>query len=166
MRQNRRLHAFVSWLFQIPILRSDTNPLSVSHEPAGTALTVDGLFAVPYPVPLVDAPASVQFSVPSFTLGPGESRSVSVRFASPAGLDPAVFPVYSGFVRVAGAHGETRRVPYLGTAASLRDKQVLDNSATYLGVQLPAILNATDGVQEGPHNYTFEGSDAPSLLLR
>ncbi len=37
-----------------------------------------------------------------------------MHFGQPGGLDASRFPIYSGFVAVAGDNGESSHVPYLG----------------------------------------------------
>lgn len=48
------------------------------------------------------------------------------------------------------------------------DKQVLDDTDTFFGEKLPALLDATGGAQKGgeARNYTFVGKDVPSVLSR
>jgi len=75
--------------------------------------------------------------------------------------------VFSGFIEVGGySESELYHVSYLGLAASLRDKQVIDDTDIFLGIQLPALLNATGSVQTTPTNYTFLNGDAPTILGR
>ena len=75
------------------------------------------------------------------------------------------FPVYSGFIQIASG-SELHHVTYLGVAASLKDKQVLDDTDAFFGVPLPAFLNAVGDIQEVPTNYTFVGDDFPAILSR
>ena len=55
---------------------------------------------------------------------------------------------------------------YLGLAASLYYKQVIDDTDHLLGFVLPAIVNVDGDVQEEPTNYTFIEGDFPSVLFR
>ncbi|KAJ0108571.1 hypothetical protein J7T55_015005 [Diaporthe amygdali] len=64
----------------------------------------------------------IEVSVPTeLTLGPGESKTVTVSFPNPDGLgwNSSALPVYSGKVIVSGDNGEQVSVPYLGLAADL-----------------------------------------------
>jgi len=140
------------------------------HIPAGTALTVrEGtIFPSLGPVPLSDVSASAIIVPDHFTLQPGESQIVVTKFQLPAyGVDKSSYPVFSGFIEVAGpSAADSYHVSYLGLGASLREKQILDNTDIFFGFKLPALLNATGQVQTRPTNYTFVNGDAPTLLGR
>ena len=103
-----------------------------------------------------------------FNLKPGESQIVVTTFRLPTNsVDKSSYPVFSGFIEVAGpSAADTYHVSYLGLGASLRDKQVLDNTDIIFGFKLPALLNATGQVQTSPTNYTFVNGNAPTLMLR
>lgn len=96
---------------------------------------------------------------------PGQTAKVLATFRPPRGLDNTQFPVFSGFIQLT-APGETYHVSYLGLSASLKDKQVIDNTDEFFGVPLPTLLDSAGNVQAGPANYTFVGDDAPALLFR
>ncbi len=110
--------------------------------------------------------ASVTLSDQQFTLRAGQSKTVVATFSPPEGLDAATFPVFSGFLQISSGADDVTHVTYLGLAASLKDKQVVDNSDFFFGVTLPVVLDATGDVQDGATNYTFEGEDFPTLLFR
>ncbi|KAL8387072.1 hypothetical protein RB595_010176 [Gaeumannomyces hyphopodioides] len=57
-----------------------------------------------------------------FTLGPGESKRVTVDFKNPdaLGWNASALPLYGGKVVVAGSNGEILSVPYMGLGADLR----------------------------------------------
>lgn len=135
--------------------------------PAGTALTVESgtIFASLGPVPLSTDYASVAFSEDSFTLGAGESTTVTVTITPPEGVDASVFPVYSGFIQAISG-SEIVHATYLGLAASLYDKKVIDDTDYLFGFVIPAIINAEGDIQEEPTNYTFVEGDFPSILFR
>ena len=61
---------------------------------------------------------------------------------------------------------ETLRVAYLGAAAALSARTVLDTGAAFFGYPLPALWNATGGVQEGVQAYDLSEGDQPSVILR
>jgi len=88
-----------------------------------------------------------------------------VVFTQPQGVDPAVFPIYSGFIEIQGGQ-QTVHVPYLGVAASMIDLPIIDASKQYLSLQTPTILDGTSNVQSGPRTYTLNGTDAPTVLYR
>ncbi len=55
---------------------------------------------------------------------------------------------------------------YLGLAASLKDHQILDNTTEVLKTQPPALLDADGNKQVKPQDYTFNGTDYPTLMYR
>jgi hypothetical protein len=57
-------------------------------------------------------------------------------------------------------------VTYIGLAASLKDKQVIDNTATFFNTTLPVLLDPNGNVQSGRRKYTFKGNDFPTGMFR
>ncbi|KAL0072270.1 hypothetical protein AAF712_000032, partial [Marasmius tenuissimus] len=141
---------------------------TLKHLPAGTAMTFNGSspFPAPGPVPLADASAEAALSTSSFSLGAGESQTITATFTPPTSLDAVNFPVYGGFIEVE-ADGETQHVSYLGLAASLKDKSILDRTNSWSSlITLPAVLDPnTGGAQTEPANYTMDPSSLAPLLL-
>lgn len=139
----------------------------LSHVPAGTALTVqaDSIAPAPGPVPLSNSTATVSISPSKFTLGPGDSQNVTAEIFGPTGLDRTTFPVYSGFIDIDDG-SQSFHVVYLGLTGSLIDKQVIDDTDSFFGVNVPTIIDSEGNVQEGAMNYTFEGGDIPTLIWR
>lgn len=77
---------------------------------------------------------AVDISFPrSFTLQPGESKTVSVNFQNPdpKGWNAATLPIYSGKVIISGSNGEQLSVPYLGLAADLKKEMTPMYRTTY-----------------------------------
>ncbi|EEB96633.1 hypothetical protein MPER_04203 [Moniliophthora perniciosa FA553] len=148
----------------------------LSHVPAGTAITVKPGTNQPAagPVPLTDSFASVELSSDSFSLAPGESRDVTVHFTAPQ-ADASTFPVYSGFIQISSVPendslAEVLHVSYMGLAASLKDKTVLDVTGITVEKQMPSLIEPSGSVQSQARNYTFnmaEGEeDFPSVEIR
>ncbi|KAK1223902.1 hypothetical protein PQX77_013208 [Marasmius sp. AFHP31] len=141
---------------------------TLKHLPAGTAMTFNGSspFPAPGPVPLTDASAEVALSTSSFSLGAGESQTITATFTPPTSLDAVAFPVYGGFIEVE-ADDETQHVSYLGLAASLKDKSILDRTNSWSSlITLPAVLDPnTGGAQTEPANYTMDPNSLAPLLL-
>ncbi|KAF9467400.1 pyrolysin [Collybia nuda] len=152
--------------FTVKNIGNSAKRYTLRHVPAGTAITVTPgtIFPATGPVPLTDASASVLFTQPTFVVPPGLSHTVSVRFNLPKG-DASTFPVYSGFIQVTSG-SEDLHVSYIGLAASLKDKQVVDNTDFFFGVPIPVLIDSAGNVQEGPTNYTFVGEDFPALIFR
>ncbi|KAJ7045910.1 subtilisin-like protease [Mycena alexandri] len=140
---------------------------TLSHLPAGTAVTVtpDTIFPALGPVPLLTQYATVSFDTAEFTLLPGHSHEVVATVQPPSGVNTTTFPVYSGFIYVTSGN-ESVHATYIGLAASLKDKQVIDNTDFVFGVPLPALLDSFGNFQDGPLNYTLVGDDAPTVLWR
>ena len=119
------------------------------------------------PVPLSSEYADVEIDHPNFVLQPGKTQGVKLTFTEPKKLDPLTFPVYSGFIEVNSESEPEGHVVYLGMVGDLRDKQVLDNTSSVLGFQLPAIINPHNEQPQAPFtNYTFNGTDNPFVLFR
>ncbi|TFK50631.1 subtilisin-like protease [Heliocybe sulcata] len=139
----------------------------LSHVPAGTATSIQpgSIFASDGPVPLTTDYAQVTFGLTKITVLPGAIVPVPVWFKAPQGVDASTYPVYGGFIQVE-APGETLKVTYLGVAASLKDKAVVDTTDEYFGVPIPALLDASGDVAGNDTNYTMQGDDVPALLYR
>lgn len=106
----------------------------------------------------------VSFSQTTFTVSPGQSQTLTASFTLPK-VEASTYPVFSGFIQVFSGT-EKLHVSYIGLAASLKDKHVLDTTDQFFGVPLPAILDSTGDIQASPVNYTFVGDDFPTLLFR
>jgi len=57
-------------------------------------------------------------------------------------------------------------VTYIGLAASLKNKQVIDTTDVFFDVALPVVLDGSGNPPVEPRNYTFVGLDVPTLLFR
>jgi len=106
----------------------------------------------------------VSFNQTTFTIQPGKSQTITTQFSLPK-CDPFTFPLFSGFIQIASGT-EKLHVTYIGLAASLKDKQIIDNTATFFNVSLPALLDPSGNVQHGRRKYTFKGDDFPTLMYR
>ncbi|PFH48554.1 hypothetical protein AMATHDRAFT_76669 [Amanita thiersii Skay4041] len=146
---------------------SEFKTFQVSHVPAGTAETIQpkSIFAHLGPVPLNTHSADVQLSQSSVFLPPGGMSVVLARISPPKDVDPSVYPIFSGFITFE-SDTETLHVTYLGLAASIKDKQVVDNTDSFFGFRLPAVVDKNSNVQQGPVNYTFANGDVPTLVYR
>lgn len=139
----------------------------VSHVPAGTAMTIqpgepDASLG---PVEMQKAAATVHLSLHTVPLLPGASLPVIAHFSAPTGLDSNRLPVFSGFIQIAG-NNETLHIPYMGAAAALKDKAVLDTTNVYFGYKIPSLMDAQGNITKGMHTYTLQGNDAPTVLFR
>ena len=90
---------------------------------------------------------------------------MKAKFTQPTGLDPNTFPVYSGFIEV-NSGLESLHVVYLGMVGDLKTKRVLDNTNSFFGFTVPAIMTPDEKHQTKFTNYTFDGTDRPLLLFR
>jgi hypothetical protein len=140
---------------------------SLSHLASGTAPAFFPNSNQSYnsPIPQQANAAGVRFSPPTFNLGGGRSKTVKITFSQPGGLNAAQFPIYSGFIQIAGG-AQTVQVPYLGVAATMKDLPIVDASTQYLSTVTPTILDNTQNVQQGTKQYSFNGTDFPTVLYR
>ncbi|KAJ8076300.1 hypothetical protein PM082_000719 [Marasmius tenuissimus] len=142
----------------------------LSHIPAGTAITVapETIFPANGPLSLNRDFATADLSDTSLTLASGQSKTITVTFTPPNGTDSTLFPVYSGSIQVTSEGDPPLHVSYLGLATSIKDKQVIDTTNIFFGINLPALLDAAGDVQEGPKNYTFDpgSGDFPTVFFR
>ncbi|KAI3609656.1 hypothetical protein WG66_001241 [Moniliophthora roreri] len=172
---NDTAHFVPEHIFTVQNTGERSKQYQLSHVPAGTAITVEPGTNQPAagPVPLTNSFASVELSSDSFSLAPGESRDVIVHFTAPQ-ADPSTFPVYSGFIQISsvpenGSLAEVLHVSYMGLAASLKDKTVLDVTDIILEKQMPSLIEPPGNVQSQARNYTFNvagGGDFPSVEIR
>ena len=105
------------------------------------------------------------FSETSVTVHPGQTQQITAHITPPSSIDPSILPVFSGFVQVESAT-ETFHVTYLGVGAALKDAQVVDNTNTFLGVDLPVLTDPAGTFFTNATNFTFVGDDVPQLLVR
>lgn len=149
----------------------EVETFTTTHTPAGTALTAntsipDYLVFNPFPIPLTKDYASVEISPVTFTLAPGESKQVKLSFTQPT-LNQEAFPVYSGFVNFIGSTAtSTLSIPYLGLAASIAQRPVLDSSSQYFKkFSLPALTDSKNGEPFPAGELTFDLSNSTSQPL-
>ncbi|KAK8863002.1 peptidase S8/S53 domain-containing protein [Apiospora arundinis] len=107
--------------------------------------------AVAYPNPIAEGHAAVTFSATRLTVAAGQSVEVQVGFTPPAGLDPALLPVYSGYITLNGSSGaapEALSIPYLGVVGSMRAQPMLDSSffSMYNMTQYPEPIKQGDNL--------------------
>jgi hypothetical protein len=116
-------------------------------------------------VPLTNVSATVELSTTSITVGPGSSKTFNVDITQPSGLNPKTLPIYSGYITITSTKSSLK-VPYLGAAAALRDKAILDNSPGYFVYPIPALVNTTQWPQQNGTAYSFNATDYPSIIFR
>ncbi|KAK0529661.1 hypothetical protein OC835_004272 [Tilletia horrida] len=145
----------------------------IEHEAAGSAITFPFQrynYQNMGPVPMVSSAASVVISPRQLSLDPGETYTVTVNFTLPQGrdVDPGLFPVFSGFLRVSSSGNETLTVAYMGLGADLSSIKMLDDkNGMSKNYALPAVLIGDTGkVQRLPRVYTFQDGDLPVLQFR
>ncbi|KZO98791.1 subtilisin-like protease [Calocera viscosa TUFC12733] len=131
-----------------------TKSYTVSHQPAGTTLTYNASVALTFPLLLVQAAVTLSMSQTSFSLPPGTGTNISLTFTAPTGLDPATYPVYSGYIVVNSSSGESLHSSYLGVVGSVSEARILDNTDAYLGPGkfLPSLFEPQ--YEATPINYT------------
>ncbi|CAE6398441.1 unnamed protein product [Rhizoctonia solani] len=141
---------------------------TLTHVPAGTANTITGIEANLGPVPLVGNAATVSFTPDKIIVPAGATVSIHITIKAPTGLDPAMFPVYSGYIKATGSDNTVLQSTYLGVAAKLKDAKILDSTDAYFSVKLPLIVDSEGNPvpPEGSVTYTMNGSDTPVVIYR
>ena len=140
----------------------------LAHTPAGTAHTLVNGSIQPalYPVPLSADFAGVSFSSTSFTLQPGEHKKVTATFTAPTFTDRTV-PVYSGWIEVTGQQtGEVLSVTYLGIAANLKERKVIDNTDYFFGEEIPGLLDGNGVMVKNETRFNFQNDNFPGIIFR
>lgn len=147
---------------------AETKEYTIKHVPAHTVYALessDTRYMSNNPQHDARAVASVSFSLPSFSLRPGQSLPVLMSIQAPK-IDGARLPIYSGYIEISGGNVPVR-VSYLGLAARLRDVPVFEGSARYFGYQTPAMLVGTGSEKSATGRvYTWQGTDYPSIIWR
>jgi subtilisin family serine protease len=118
---------------RVPFTVKNTASTSVSYTLNTTAAATtytfpDGGSMVPslFPPALDAAAATIKFSRSTFTLGPGQSKEITVSLTPPTGINAARLPVYGGFVNVVSSTGENLGIPYAGIGGDLRAQRIID----------------------------------------
>lgn len=142
---------------------------STVHLPSGTAETgntaIAGYTAFnSFPLPLTTEYAGVVFTPSEFTLAPGASKDVKVIFTPPR-INQEKFPVYSGYIKFVGSTPfSTLSVPYLGLAAAIAKRPVLDSTSQYFK-DLPMPGFVSSGGSDFPPGEPVVDLSASSPLL-
>lgn len=139
-------HFVGSHTFSVTNTGSADEVLELTHRKAVTVYTMDARANPLRPGLISDsianAWATVSFSSDSVKVPAGQSVSVTVDIAPPAGLNATLLPVYSGFV----ALGDKLVLPYLGVVGNMRAATVLTPGEAYLAqgyAQAPANASYT-----------------------
>ncbi|KAI0786658.1 pyrolysin [Abortiporus biennis] len=159
-----------SHTFSVKNTGTSIKSFRLTHVPAGTLLSLQpgtALFADNPPFSNISM--DVTFSESSFTVQVGQTQMLTANFTIPPGIDQRVLPIFSGFIEITNTDNttaESYHVSYIGAGAPLKNVQIVDNTDTFFGVNLPA-LGAPDGTFiSGPSNFTFVGNDIPYLISR
>lgn len=139
----------------------------LTHVPAGTMNGFDShQQAVGYPVPLNNHFAKVTFEPSEVVIHPGKSAKFVATIHPPAGADSKVFPVYSGFLKVASAD-ESVHVAYMGVVGKMKDMKIWDRTPDYFGTAGPFLVDADGYIQTGPQTYRWTtDTDYPTVICR
>ncbi|RDW83274.1 hypothetical protein BP5796_04765 [Coleophoma crateriformis] len=89
------------------------------------------------------AGATIRFEPSSLTVAAKSSGVVTLHFTRPAGLDPTLLPVYSGYVAINGTNGDSLSLPYAGVACRMKDVVIMDSADgfPYIAASNDANLN-------------------------
>ncbi|KAG8915767.1 hypothetical protein FRC01_003516 [Tulasnella sp. 417] len=139
----------------------------ITHVPAGTMNPFDShQQAIPYPVPLDKHYAKVTFKPSTLEVQPGKSAKFVATIHAPTGVNSKIFPVYSGFLKVASAD-DSVHVSYMGVAGKMKDMKIWDRTSDYFGVPGPFLVDAEGNIQTGPETYKWKtDTDYPILFCR
>ncbi|RDW71221.1 hypothetical protein BP6252_07784 [Coleophoma cylindrospora] len=87
--------------------------------------------------------ATIRFEPSSLTVAAKSSGVVTLHFTRPAGLDPTLIPVYSGYVAINGTNGDSLSLPYAGVACRMKDVAIMDyaDGFPYVAASTDANLN-------------------------
>lgn len=114
---------------------------------------------------------TVHFGHQTLTLGPGVSRTFSPSFHPPAGVDPKLFPLYSGFIvieeditdardeyndEVRTVPPESYSIPFLGLGADMKKDISIFDMFDGNGRWLPSIQSAAGVIQLNDTVVTFQ----------
>ncbi|KAG8929169.1 hypothetical protein FRC01_004741 [Tulasnella sp. 417] len=127
---NDTAHARPVQLITVKNKSNKVQTYTISHVPAGTTTSFDSdQQAIHYPVPLNTNYAKVSLSAQNLRVPAGGQATFIATILPASGVDPKVFPVYSGFIRIARKDGlETLNVPYLGVAAKMKNMKIIDRT--------------------------------------
>ncbi|KAJ3300979.1 hypothetical protein HDU76_005930 [Blyttiomyces sp. JEL0837] len=97
-------------------------------------------------------------------VGAGKSAQVNVHVAAPATADPTLFPVYSGYVKVANDVDESvATVPYAGVVGNWKDAPVLAKNSPSYGASAVGVSGTglyIDAAELVPEGYTYNATAA------
>ncbi|KAH7137431.1 peptidase S8/S53 domain-containing protein, partial [Dactylonectria estremocensis] len=133
----------------------------LTHEAGSTAHTKgNGDAWVSFEPPYSDGTgnvAEVSFSSESFTVGAGETKTLTLTFTEPETISASMLPVYGGSVVLAGDNSEVVRITYMGIKGSIYASDIWEMER---GV--PLFMSGYGDVIEEGHEYTFEeGTPVP-----
>ncbi|KAF2009282.1 hypothetical protein BU24DRAFT_468257 [Aaosphaeria arxii CBS 175.79] len=125
-------HFVQSHTFTIKNVGEKDITYSLSHEPAATFHTFRPKSKTPsLPgnlefVPFI-ADASFSSNPGSLTVHAGSTGNITVTFTPPPSVNPALTPVYSGYIKLNASNNAVLSIPYLGVASRMRDISLFSN---------------------------------------
>ncbi|CAG8523782.1 12348_t:CDS:2 [Ambispora leptoticha] len=121
---------------------------------------------VPEPQPIfLNSFAEVNFSESSFTLGPGQSKSIRAVIMPPPDLDENSYSLFSGFVLFSDeANNKSYSVPYMGMKGLYKTLPILDTAVGTPFIQNKNFDIFTDRNQSA--TFTMQADDIPTLIVR
>lgn len=124
-------HINAKQTFTITNRGTDTIQYSVQVIPAAGLLPFDEFKMVDKTPKKVPAPASVQLSKSTVSVGPGATATLDITFTGPP-TDPAKYVIYSGFVRftpdTVTKQTPVMHVPYMGMQGNFKSVNILDST--------------------------------------
>ncbi|KAG8904015.1 hypothetical protein FRC00_014324, partial [Tulasnella sp. 408] len=99
----------------------------ITHVPAGTMNPFDSHQQAIHPVPLDKHYAKVTFKPSTVEVQPGKSAKFVATINPPTGVNSKIFPVYSGFLKVASGD-DSVHVSYMGVVGKMKDMKIWDRT--------------------------------------
>lgn len=150
----------------------------ITHVPAGTMNPFDSHQQAIHPVPLDNHYAKVTFKPSTIEVQPGKSAKFVATINPPTGVNSKIFPVYSGFLKVASAD-DSVHVSYMGVVGKMKDMKIWDRTSDCkcwcispccevvlmkvvraqtvdFGFSTPVLLDSEGNVQTGPETYRWQ----------
>jgi len=120
--------------FTVTNLADTATTYDFYHLPAPAADTLDLIYRYSDPA-LHEASATLEFTPARVAVEPNGTAEISIRVALPEGLNPAVLPIYSGWIKAnatSGAEVSSLTIPYVGAAAAMRNVTVLASERIWM----------------------------------
>ncbi|CAH7689164.1 peptidase S8/S53 domain-containing protein [Phakopsora pachyrhizi] len=149
--------------FEITNEGTESITFYTSHIPADTVATFNtGSHRVSTTVQTVTGRSSAKVDVQpaQFTLGPGETQTITANFVPPTRIDPALLAVYSGYISLTSQSDcDSHTLPYFGVAGVMKEQKTIDHGPDTSGFSnmiQPRLTDHSRKPVEAGQVFTFE----------